>query len=175
MCPLSIYCVLSTLLAGGVRATLQMVHPSNPLSNSAPVPHGALCTSSLYEKLPLHADTTQISDVRTQGDCSSSEHLWLQVLRLLCSWAHMSGLSTFVHAPLGYKRGGMQRYKKKAQSLGLDPRHPRQLKLSSNITHSGVGYYAPAARTTLNSCVFSCSFLHLSTSKTLKPPPHLRT
>ena len=64
----------------------------------------------LYEKLPLHADTTQISDVRAQEDCSSSEHLWLQVLRPLCSWAHMSGLSTFVHAPLSYKRGGMQRY-----------------------------------------------------------------
>jgi hypothetical protein len=57
----------------------------------------------LYEKLPLHADTTQISDVRAQEDCSSSEHLWLQVLCLLCSWAHMSGLSTFVHAPLAIK------------------------------------------------------------------------
>jgi hypothetical protein len=57
-----------------------------------------------------------------------------------------------------------------AQSLGLDPSHPRQLKLSSNITHSGVGYYAPAARTTLNSCVFLCSSLHLATSKTLRPP-----
>jgi hypothetical protein len=51
-----------------------------------------------------------------------------------------------------------------------DPRHSTQLKLSTNTTHSGVGYYAPAVRTTLNSCVFSCSFLHLSTSKTLKPP-----
>jgi hypothetical protein len=59
----------------------------------------------LYEKLPLHADTTQISDVRAQEDCSSSEHLWLQVLHLLCSWAHMSGLSTFVYAPLSYKKG----------------------------------------------------------------------
>jgi hypothetical protein len=27
-------------------------------------------------------------------------------------------------------------------------------KLSSNTSHSGVGYYAPAARTTLNPCVF---------------------
>jgi hypothetical protein len=31
-----------------------------------------------------------------------------------------------------------------------------QLKLTSNTTHSGVGYYAPAARITLNSCVFLC-------------------
>jgi hypothetical protein len=56
-----------------------------------------------------------------------------------------------------------------AQSRGLDPSHPRQLKLSSNITHSGVEYYAPAARTTLNPYVFLCSFLHLATSKTLRP------
>jgi hypothetical protein len=74
--------------------------------------------------------------------------------------------------PLCYKRGSMQRYQG-AQSLGLDPSHPRQLKLSSNTTHNGVGYYAPVARTTLNSCVFLCSFLHLATSRTLKPPPHL--
>jgi hypothetical protein len=56
-----------------------------------------------------------------------------------------------------------------AQSLDSGPSHPRQLKLSSNITHSGVGYYAPAARTTLNSCMFLCSLLHLATSKTLRP------
>jgi hypothetical protein len=30
-------------------------------------------------------------------------------------------------------------------------------KLTSNISHSGVGYYAPAARTTLNPCVFLSS------------------
>jgi hypothetical protein len=29
----------------------------------------------LYEKLPLHADTTQISDVRVREDCSSDKHL----------------------------------------------------------------------------------------------------
>jgi hypothetical protein len=72
-------------------------------------------------------------------------------------------------------RGEACNVTRRAQSLGSNPNHSRQLKLSSNTTHSGVGYYTPAARTTLNSCVFSCSFLHLSTSKTLKPPPHLRT
>jgi hypothetical protein len=41
------------------------------------------------------------------------------------------------------------------------------LKLS--IAHSGVGYYAPVARTTLNLCVFLCSSrIHLA-SKTLRP------
>jgi hypothetical protein len=63
----------------------------------------------LYEKLPLHADTTQILDVRAQEDCSSNK----QVLHPICSWTHMSGLSTFVHAPLSYKRRGMQCYNRK--------------------------------------------------------------
>jgi hypothetical protein len=30
---------------------------------------------------------------------------------------------------------------------------------NTNPTHSGVGYYAPAARTTLNSRVFMCSVI----------------
>jgi hypothetical protein len=57
-----------------------------------------------------------------------------------------------------------------------DVRHTRNLrlassyKLSSNTTHSGVGYYAPAARTTLNPCVFLSSSPSLQrSSKTPKP------
>jgi hypothetical protein len=53
--------------------------------------------------------------------------------------------------PLAIEGGGMQRYKTDT----LRPKSSKtQLKLSRNTTHSGVGYYAPAARTTLNSCVF---------------------
>jgi hypothetical protein len=37
-------------------------------------------------------------------------------------------------------------------------------KLLSNTTHSGVGYYAPAARTTLNPCVFLSSSSSLQRS-----------
>jgi hypothetical protein len=57
-----------------------------------------------------------------------------------------------------------------------DVTHTRNLrlassyKLSSNTTHSGVGYYAPAARTTLNPCVFLSSSPSLQrSSKTPKP------
>jgi hypothetical protein len=43
-------------------------------------------------------------------------------------------------------------------------------KLSSNTTHSGVGYFAPAAQTTLNPCVFLSSSPSLQrSSKTPKP------
>jgi hypothetical protein len=61
----------------------------------------AHCTHHpFYKKLPLHAEDMQISGVRTQEDCPDSKHLWPQVLYSLCPWAHMSGFSTFVHAPL---------------------------------------------------------------------------
>jgi hypothetical protein len=43
-------------------------------------------------------------------------------------------------------------------------------KLTSNTSHNGVGYYAPAARTTLNHCVFlSSSRSFQRSSKTPKP------
>jgi hypothetical protein len=68
----------------------------------------AIITYALPGKLPLHANTTQITDVRVQEDCSKQ----LQVLHPIYSWAHMSELSTLVRPPpLSYKRGGMQCYK----------------------------------------------------------------
>jgi hypothetical protein len=77
------------------------------------------------------------------------------MLHLLCSWAHMSGLSMLVHAPLGYKRGGMQRYKigweRRTDMPNLDSQFSS---FHSNPTHSGVGCYAPVAQTTLNPRVF---------------------
>jgi hypothetical protein len=84
------------------------------------------------------------------------------VFPLFCFWAHMSGLSILVRAPLSYKREGTRRYKADSEAHRL------------NTTHSGVGYYAPAVRTTLNPCVLLCSSrIHLA-GKTLRPPPHLR-
>jgi hypothetical protein len=59
-----------------------------------------IITYTLPGRLPLHANTAQIADITAQGDCSSSEHLLLQILHPLCPWARMSGLSTFVRAPL---------------------------------------------------------------------------
>jgi hypothetical protein len=65
--------------------------------------------------------------------------------------------------PLSYKRGGMQRYKIAPKKRRNRPRSPKtQLKLTSNTKHSGVGYYAPAARTTLNSCMFLCVHSQIS-------------
>jgi hypothetical protein len=42
--------------------------------------------------------------------------------------------------------------------LDLAQAHKFIQALKLNTSHSGVGYYAPAVRTTLNPCVFWCSF-----------------
>jgi hypothetical protein len=60
------------------------------------------------------------------------------------------GSVTLYVPPLGYKREGTRRYK--AVSL----RRSSHLRLSYSILHSGVGYYAPVARTTLNPRVILC-------------------
>jgi hypothetical protein len=75
-----------------------------------------------------------------------------------CPWAHMSGLSTLVRAPLSYKREGTQRYEVSSLRSSLDTQTHKFIQaLKLNTSHSGVGYYAPVARTTLNPCVFLCS------------------
>jgi hypothetical protein len=58
--------------------------------------------------------------------------------------------------PFSSKRGGMRHYthtRNRRSHLRLTSSY----KLTSNTSHSGVGYYAPTARTTLNSCVFLSS------------------
>jgi hypothetical protein len=79
-----------------------------------------IITRTLPGRLPLHAKATRIADIRAQGDCSSNGHQLLQVLHPLCPRARMSGLSTLVCAPFGYKRGGTQRYKGRSTQAHLD-------------------------------------------------------
>jgi hypothetical protein len=70
--------------------------------------------------------------------------------------------------PLSYKRGGTQRYKAQTH-LHAAQAHKYIQALKLNTSHSGVGYYALVARTTLNPCVFLCSFIAYQRSKTLRP------
>jgi hypothetical protein len=77
--------------------------------------------------------------------------------------------STPLYVPLlSYKRGGTQRYKAQTH-LDAAQAHKFIQALKLNTSHSGVGYYALAARTTLNPCVFLCPFIAYQTSKTLRP------
>jgi hypothetical protein len=89
MCPV--------LSAGRRRQTARL---SNLSSNSASVPCDALCSLPLLQEAsPARRGYTDLGCQGTRRS-PSSKHLWLQVLYSLCPWARMSGLSTFVHAPL---------------------------------------------------------------------------
>jgi hypothetical protein len=132
------------------------------------VPCGALCSSSLIrEASPARRGYTDLGCQGARRLLQRRTFVAPSAISVMSLGPYVE-LSTFVHAPFSYKRGGMRRYKT-SSIFGLRPKFIQTLKLSSNTTHSGVGYYAPAARTTLNSCVFLCSFLHLATSKTLRP------
>jgi hypothetical protein len=74
--------------------------------------------------------------------------------------------------PLSYKREGTRRYKAdptEAQAHLDSHTHKFIQALKLNTSHSGVGYYASVARTTLNPCVFLCSSRFHLTGKTLRP------
>jgi hypothetical protein len=144
--------------------------------NSAPVLRGALYSSLIREASPCmpRIYKSWVSGRKKIAPAASISSYIRYVPGPTCRSSYIQQQYSCTCPPLAIK-GEACDVTTQAQSLGLDPSHPRQLKLSSNITHNGVGYYAPAARTTLNSCVFLCSFLHLATSRTLKPPPHLKT
>jgi hypothetical protein len=69
--------------------------------------------SRVPRKQRRHINTICTTDIIALGDhpgvtgdsCSHSMSL------PLCPWAHMSGLSTLVRAPLSYKREGTRRYR----------------------------------------------------------------
>jgi hypothetical protein len=77
--------------------------------------------------------------------------------------------------PLSYKREGTRRYKAGLFRLTqtqahLDTQTHKFIQaFKLNTSHSEVGYYAPVARTTLNSCVFLCSSRFHLAGKTLRP------
>jgi hypothetical protein len=56
------------------------------------------------------------------------------------------GSASLYVPPLGYKREGTQRYKAASLRSNSDPQTHKFIQaLKLNTTHSGVGYYAPAA------------------------------
>ena len=120
--------------------------------NSAPVLRGALYSSLIREASPARRGYT---DLGCQGARRSLQQQVLVATSAMFLGSHIGAQYSCTCPPSAIK-GEACNVTTKAQSLGLDPSYPRQLKLSSNITHSGVGYYALAARTTLNPCMFLC-------------------
>jgi hypothetical protein len=154
MCPLSIQCVLSTPLADDVRG-----HPPDGVPVQSVVKQCVRAMQRTVLTIPYTRSfpcTLRIRRSRMSGrekiaptaNISSSKCYIHFVPGLTCR-----GSVPLCMPPFGYKRGGMRRYN--TSSLRLSSFH-------SNPTYSGVGYYAPVARTTLNSRVFLCSSLHLA-------------
>jgi hypothetical protein len=117
-----------------------------------------------YKKLPLYAKDTQISCIRDEKIVSTTGISSSKCYILYVPGPTCRGPVPLCMPPFSYKRGGMRRYTH-TRNLRLASSY----KLSSNTTHSGVGYYAPVARTTLNPCVFLSSSPSLQrSSKTPK-------
>jgi hypothetical protein len=141
MCRLSIYCDLSTQLAGGVQAILQAACLSSPLPNSAPVLRGALCSSLLIRE----ASPTR----RYYADlgCQDARRLLQQRTLVAPSTTSVMFLGPHVGArypcmcpPLVIKGEAC------SDTHRLNWDLDSQLSsFHSNLIHSGVGYYAPAA------------------------------
>jgi hypothetical protein len=73
-------------------------------------------TYVLAEELPLHANTTQIADVRVQEDCFSNSKYYIHYI----PGPACRGSAPLYTPPLSYKRGGMQRYKGEKKNSHLD-------------------------------------------------------
>jgi hypothetical protein len=123
--------------------------------NSAPVLHGALCSSSLIREASpctprLHRSRVSgHKKIAPAANISSSKYYFLYVPGPTCR-----GSVPLYMPPFSYKRGGIQRYN--TGSIFRPNLDSQFSSFHSNPTHSGVGCYAPAARTTLNPRVFMC-------------------
>jgi hypothetical protein len=127
--------------------------------------------SRVPRKQRRHINTVCTTDIMALGDHPGVAGV--SCFLPFCPWAHMSGHNTLVRAPLSYKREGTRRYKGDPltrSEIHLDCHTHKFIQaLKLNTSHSGVGYYAPAARTTLNPCVFLCSSRFHVAGKTLRP------
>jgi hypothetical protein len=143
----------------GGPVTLQAVCLSFPLAGGTPVLRHTLCSSSLVRcegsfhctpmlHRPLISGCMEITLV-TGISCSK------YYIRYVPGPACQGSVSLYV-PPLSYKREGTRCYKK----AHLDSQTHKFIQaFKLNTSHYGVGYYALAARTTLNPCVFLCSFI----------------
>jgi hypothetical protein len=97
----------------------------------------------------------QISDVRRKkvapaANISSSKYYICYVPGPTCR-----GSVPLYMPPLAIKGEACNVTEEVSLRQNLDTDYERS-SFHSNPTHSGVGYYAPVARTTLNPCVFMC-------------------
>ena len=136
--------------------------------------HVVACTALIMtrvipRKQPRDINTICTTDIRALGDLlgDTSVGYFYIIPSVMSLGPHVGAQHPCTCPPLSYKRGGTQRYRLKLKKahLDLDPAQAHKFiqALKLNTSHSGVGYYAPAARTTLNllcSCVLPDSIQH---------------
>jgi hypothetical protein len=173
MCRLNIKYALSTPLTSDVPPQHLMcpVHsaderrPGHP-AGGVPVRSGGrkyshaaaytvlIITHTLPVKLPLHADTTQAADIRARKMHWRPALVAPSITSVMSLGPHVGAQHPCTCPPSAIK-GEARNVTTQTHSDA----HEFIQALKLNTSHSGVGYYAPAARTTLNPCVFLCSFI----------------
>jgi hypothetical protein len=137
---------------GGVRVTQQTARMSSLLTNSAPVPSGALYSSSLLQEAsPARRGYTDLGGQGTRRLPQQETFVTPSVIFFMSLGPHVGAQYLCACPPSAIK----------GETCDVTNRSNLRLtssyKPTSNTSHSGVGCYAPAARTTLNPCVFLCS------------------
>jgi hypothetical protein len=174
-----IVCRLTALPAGDV-STWHLMRPvhsdgrrrpdqatclSNQATGSTPTP---LLARSGHHDLNDTEEPSAACQFYSSGGCRGTGR-WCKLTDISCSGYPIRyvfeptcwGSESFCTCPpFSYKRGRHATLQG-ASNLRLTQRLTSSYKLSSNTSHSGVGCYASAARTTLNPCVFLC-FLPVS-------------
>jgi hypothetical protein len=153
----------------GVRPIQQTARLISLLATSAPVPSGALYSSSLLQE--ASPARRGYADLERQGTRRSSRQQTLvapSAIFVMSLGPHVGDQYLCACPPSAIK--GETCDVTHICNLRSHFRLASSYKLSSNTSHSAVGYYAPVARTTLNPCVFlSSSRSFQRSSKTPKP------
>jgi hypothetical protein len=156
--------LLRPVQSDGRRRPDQAAYLSNQATNNTPTPQH---TRSGHHDLDDTKEPSATHQLYSSGGCRGTGG-WCKVTDISCSGyliRYVSGPtcqgseSFCTYPPSAIKGGGMR-----TSNPRLTQTLTSSYELSSNTSHSGVGCYAPAARTTLDPCVFSCSS-HFPTNK----------
>jgi hypothetical protein len=132
---------------------------SIPMAGSTSILLHALCSSSLARFQGSSRRISILCGLRASGRQKIAQALVTPIIYSFCYVPSPTcrGSAPLYVPPLSYKREGKRRHKADSLRLSGSQVHTSSQAHRLNTTHSGVGYYAPAARTTLNPCVLVCS------------------
>jgi hypothetical protein len=149
--------LLRPVQSDGRRRPDQAAYLSNQTTDSTPAPQH---TRSGHHGLDDTKEPSATRQLYSSGGCRGTGG-WCKLTDISCSGyliCYVSGPTcrgseSFCTCPPSAIKGGGMR----TSNLRLTQTLTSSYKLSSFTSYSGVGCYAPAARTTLNPCVFLCS------------------